>query len=80
MARGLNNWTFADVKSFLSEHGFRYSYTKGSHYFYVGAHDNKARQVCVPLHGSKALHPKVMKSIIRQSGISQDKWLEDQNN
>ena len=78
MARGLNNWGFADVKRFLNDHHFQHSHTEGSHYYYVGAYGGVTRQVSVPFHGSKAIHPKTMKSIVRQSGIPQEKWLESQ--
>lgn len=75
MPRGLNNWTFVEVKSFLNEFGFRLSHVEGSHYFYVGSYEGEVHQVCVPFHGSKSIHPKTMKSIVRQSGIPQDEWV-----
>ena len=75
MHRGLNNWAFTDVIRFLKDNGFRHNKTKGSHYFYIAKYNKKLKQVCVPFHGRKSIHPKVMKSIILQSGIPQDKWL-----
>ena len=76
MSRKLHNWAFSDVKRFLSDYNFYLSHVKGSHYFYVGSHNKVVRQVCVPFHGSKAIHPRTMSSIIKQSGISQDEWLK----
>lgn len=76
MSRGLNNWTFADVKRFLNEYGFQLNHVEGSHYYYVGSYEGVSRQVSVPFHGSKSIHPKTMKSIVRQSGIPQSKWVE----
>jgi len=74
MPRGLNNWSFSDVKHFLTAHNYHLSHVEGSHYFYIGAYEGVARQVSVPFHGTKAIHPKTMKSIVRQSGISQEEW------
>ena len=78
MGRGLNNWTFSNVKHFLSEYNFQLNHVEGSHYYYVGSYGGQTRQVSVPFHGSKSIHPKTMKSIVRQSGISQEKWIEGQ--
>jgi len=35
MPRGLNNWTFKKVVDVLKEHGFQYSHTHGSHFYYI---------------------------------------------
>lgn len=71
MTRGLFNWTFADVESFLKKHGFILNYTNASHYYYVSRYDGKLRNVCVPFHGKTALKPRTLKGIIIQSGIPQ---------
>ncbi len=70
----MNNWRFLDVKKFLSKYRFTLSHVHGSHYFYIGSHEGKVGQVCVPFHGTRAIHPKTMKSIARQSGIPENKW------
>jgi len=74
MPRGLNNWSFGDIKHFLGRHGFHLNHIEGSHYFYVGSYAGVIRQVSIPFHGAKAIHPKTMRSIVRQSGISKEKW------
>jgi predicted RNA binding protein YcfA (HicA-like mRNA interferase family) len=74
MPRGLNNWSFSDVKHFLVHRGFHLNHIEGSHYFYIGSYNGVIRQISVPFHGSEAIHPKTMKSIVRQSGISQEEW------
>lgn len=74
MPRGLNNWSFSDIRHFLGNHGFHLNYIEGSHYYYAGSYDGTIHQVSVPFHGSKAIHPKTMKSIVRQSGIPQKEW------
>lgn len=75
MTRGLFNWTFNDVVSFLKERKFILNYTNGSHYYYVGHTHGKYRQVCVPFHGSKIIKPRTMRGIILQSGINKNEWL-----
>ncbi|MFA6274067.1 MAG: type II toxin-antitoxin system HicA family toxin [Candidatus Paceibacterota bacterium] len=76
MPRGLHNWTFSEVTKFLKEYHFILNHIEGSHYIYIGHYDKIFRQVCVPFHGAKAIHPKTMKSIIAQSGISKQKWFD----
>ena len=75
MPRGLNNWTFKDVVDFLKENGFRETHTRGSHFYYLGHFGGEARQTHVQFHGNKSIRPRTLKSVIRQSGIPQEKWL-----
>ena len=75
MPRSVFNWDFNDVVAFLKEHGFRLNHTEGSHYYYVGQYGGSFRQVEVHFHGSKSIKPRTLKSMIRQSGISQKEWL-----
>ncbi|MFA6586044.1 MAG: type II toxin-antitoxin system HicA family toxin [Candidatus Paceibacterota bacterium] len=75
MLRGLHNWTFIEVTKFLKDRHFILNHIEGSHYLYIGSHKKIFRQVCVPFHGSKSIHPKTMKSVISQSGISKEDWL-----
>ena len=77
MPRGIQNWTFNDVVKFLKQHAFIYNYAKGSHHFYIGSAGGTPRQVSVPFHGAKAIKPRTMKSIILQSGIARDEWIND---
>ena len=75
MPRGFNNWSAADVIKFLQRHRFAYSHTRGSHFYYVGAVGGRSRLACVPVHGrSSIIHPKTLKGIIRQSGLSEGEW------
>jgi predicted RNA binding protein YcfA (HicA-like mRNA interferase family) len=76
MTRGIFNWTAEDVVRFLKTHNFLHTYTRGSHMFYAGHYNGVLRQVCVPFHASRSLDPRVLKSIIRQSGIPQKEWIE----
>ncbi len=74
MPRGLNNWTHKSVVDFLKSNKFILNHTRGSHFYYVGQTEGVYRQVCVPFHGNIAIKPRTMKSIITQSGISQNIW------
>jgi len=76
MPRGIHNWKFIDVKKFLSDYNFRLSHVEGSHYFYIGSTKGQMRNICVPYHGNKSLHPKTMKSIINQSVIPRSEWAD----
>jgi predicted RNA binding protein YcfA (HicA-like mRNA interferase family) len=76
MSRGVNNWTAEDVMRFLKDYHFFHNYTRGSHMYYVGHYAGSLRQVSIPFHGSRAIKPRTLKSIIRQSGIPQEEWLK----
>ena len=78
MPRGLHNWTFTAVITFLRAHGFRETHSRGSHFYYAGRYDGAPRQTHVQFHGAKAIHPRTLKAVIRQSGIPQAEWLKDQ--
>jgi predicted RNA binding protein YcfA (HicA-like mRNA interferase family) len=75
MPRGFYNWTAEDAVRFLKAHGFVLNHTRGSHYYYVGSYSGAFRQVNIPFHGSRTIKPRTLKSIIRQSGITKDKWM-----
>ncbi|PIW96928.1 hypothetical protein COZ82_02335 [Candidatus Kaiserbacteria bacterium CG_4_8_14_3_um_filter_38_9] len=75
MSRGLNNWNAAQIIRFLKHNSFTHVHTRGSHFYYIGKIDGKDRQVCVPVHSGASIHPKTMKSIIIQSGLSEKFWL-----
>lgn len=74
MPRGLNNWSAAQVMKFLKRHSFKHSHTRGSHFYYIAKVRGIDKQVCVPVHAGDSIHPKTMKSIILQSGISENEW------
>ena len=76
MPRGIFNWSFDDVDRFLRDNGFRISNTRGSHFYYSGHGNGELRIVCVPFHGNNAIKPRTLKGIIKQSGITIDKWFK----
>lgn len=74
----LYNWTYRDVTRFLKENGFSYfEPLKGSHEAWIklGANGEPQRIVEVNL-AKKSYKPKTLKTMIRQSGISQDEWIK----
>ncbi len=76
MVQNVFNWTFSEAVDFLKNYKFIFSHTKGSHYYYTGNYGGEPRIVQVPFHGSKALKPRTLKGIIRQSGIPRNLWLD----
>lgn len=74
MPNGINNWTFNDVVALLKEYGFSLNHIKGSHYFYIGYVNSRARQVCVPKHGKISFKPRTLKGMVSQSGLSENTW------
>jgi len=76
MPRGLNNWTAEDVIRFLKKYNFQYAHARGSHFYYVGKYGGERRLVTVPTHGSRAIKPRTLAGIVRQSGIPKEDWLK----
>ncbi len=74
MPRHYNNWKYRDVERVLKQYSFRLIHARGSHYYFIGVVRDVAHQVCVPYHGSVAIKPKTMKSIVLQSGLSEKEW------
>lgn len=76
MSNGLRNWSAYEAISFLKEHGFILHRTSGSHFNYKKIVNGKTYLVTVAYHGNKNIPIGTMNSIIRQSGISKEKWLK----
>jgi len=74
MPRGIRNWTYRDVASFLAGHGFMLHHTRGSHHYFLGKVAGNMRQVSVQYHASKSIPLGTMKAIMRQSGIPENVW------
>ena len=74
MSRGLNNWTYNDVARFLRARGFEVKRQHGSHHYFAGIVDGKNKVVTVAFHGNKPIDIRDIKSMVRQSGISQEEW------
>jgi len=65
--------TAAQVISALEAIGFFLTRQSGSHKIYKNA---AGRRVTVPFHSGKILHPKNLKSIISDSGLTVDEFID----
>ena len=74
MPRGLHNWTFRNVKKFLTKNGFKIIHVLGSHYYFFKKENCIEFMPQVPFHTSKSIYPKTMETIIRKSGIPRKEW------
>lgn len=54
--------------------GFRFLYTKGSHYYY--RHPLTGRMTSVPLHGGKDIGRGLLSKIIKQAGLTIKQFLD----
>ena len=60
---------FKQAEKMILADGWQYTYANGSHYYY--RHPAKPGKVTIPNHGNEELHPKIVKSIKRQAGLTQ---------
>ena len=67
MSQGLPKVTAKEIIAALEKLGFVFSRQSGSHKIYK---NSKKKRVTIPYHGSKILHPKVIKSIIKDANIN----------
>ena len=65
-----------DVERILIQHGFKFVSQKGSHRQFKGAVKGRKRRVTV-LADRKSFHPKTLKSMIRQSGLTEEEFLSE---
>jgi predicted RNA binding protein YcfA (HicA-like mRNA interferase family) len=61
--------TAREIASVLVRRGFALSRQDGSHRIYKNAEGKRAT---VPYHASKILHPKILKSVLKDIGMSAD--------
>jgi predicted RNA binding protein YcfA (HicA-like mRNA interferase family) len=57
----------------LEKAGFFLARQSGSHRIYKNA---EGRRATVPYHSGKELHPKILKSILRDADLTTDEFLE----
>jgi len=63
--------TAMQIIKVLGKKGFKFSRQSGSHKIYK---NNQGKRVTVPYHTGKILHPKLLKSILRDAEISEDEF------
>jgi predicted RNA binding protein YcfA (HicA-like mRNA interferase family) len=59
--------TAREIIAVLVKTGFSLARQSGSHAIYKNA---AGKRVTVPIHASKILHPKVLKNILRDAGLT----------
>ncbi len=59
--------TAREIAATLEKAGFSLARQSGSHMIYKNA---AGKRVTIPFHGSRILHPKLLKSILRDAGMS----------
>ncbi|HAZ27130.1 TPA: type II toxin-antitoxin system HicA family toxin [Candidatus Acetothermia bacterium] len=74
MSRRTPRWTAADVIATLERAGFQLVRQRGSHRIYRNA---QGKRVTVPVHGSRSLHPKLLRAILRDAKLMGDTPEED---
>ena len=65
--------TAREIISVLEKAGFSLARQSGSHMIYKNA---AGKRVTVPFHAAKILHPKVLKSILRDADLSLERLQE----
>jgi len=65
-----------DIEKILIKHGFKFVSQKGSHRQFKGVVKERKRRVTV-LADRKSFHPKTLKSMIRQSGLTEEEFFEN---
>lgn len=58
---------FREIEAIIKKDGWYYSYTKGSHYFYI--HPTKPGKVTIPYYAGKDLKTRTVNSILKQAGL-----------
>ena len=79
MGRGkrLNPLPFRKVDKILEDNGFRFVKSEGSHHKYKGkSKDGKTATVVVAKHPGEDIPVGTLRRIVRQSGLSRDKFLK----
>ncbi len=74
MSQPLPRVTAREIIRVLERRGFALSRSSGSHRIYK---DSQERRVTVPFHGAKILHPKVLKSILNDAGMTVEELIKE---
>ena len=73
MRQRLPRVTADEVIKALEKSGFSLSRQSGSHKIYKNA---QSKRVTIPYHRGEVLHPKVLRSILRDAELSVEEFLE----
>jgi len=73
MTEKLPRVTAAEIIRALEKAGFFFSRQSGSHKIYK---NKEGKRTTIPYHSGKILHPKTLKSILRDADLSIDRFIE----
>lgn len=73
MPKKLPKITAKEIMAVLEKEGFISARQSGSHKIYK---NSQGKRATVPFHGSKILHPKLLKSILKDADISVERLHE----
>ena len=73
MTSRLPRVTAAEVVRVLEKRGFTLSRQSGSHRIYI---DEDGNGVTVPFHAGKILHPKILRSILNDDGLTVEEFIQ----
>jgi predicted RNA binding protein YcfA (HicA-like mRNA interferase family) len=73
MSEKLPRVTAVEIIKILEKIGFFLARQSGSHKIYK---NGEGRRVTVPFHSGKVLHPKTLKSILKDADLTDDKFKE----
>jgi len=78
MTRRLHNWNYGNVTEFLKENGFSFfKELAGSHEHWIKHGQDGTPDRIVEVNFTHRSYPvPTLKTMIRQSGIAQDDWIE----
>ncbi|VVB54345.1 HicA toxin of bacterial toxin-antitoxin [uncultured archaeon] len=71
MSEKLPRVTANEIINIVEKLGFRFSRQSGSHKIYK---NDEGKRVTIAYHSGKILHPKVVKSILVDAGLSVDEF------
>jgi len=74
MSDRLPRLTARAIVRVLERHGFVLSRSSGSHHIYKNA---AGKRVTVSVHGQKIIHPKVLRSILRDMDMTAEELSEE---
>jgi len=73
MSGGLPKITAKEIIIILEKLGFYLARQSGSHKIYK---NTEGKRITVPFHAGKILHPKILKSIMKDANISEEQLEE----
>lgn len=74
MSKKLPRLTASQVIKLLNKLGFEESRSSGSHRIYKNR--EKSKRIVVPYHSNKIIHPKIIKDILKITGVTLEDFIK----